>query len=131
MKRRTRFTIRRIVLGLAVVAILAPVAEAKPTPVEHDTTFVATTETMTLGPGEIPSYRQQTVTLGPGEIPSLGNDTMWPSSEQGMPATRSDDGGGYDFGYGVVSSAVIVLLLALGGTVAAIRRSRDATLAPA
>jgi hypothetical protein len=124
MKRRKTFTLRRIVLGLAVVAILAPVAEAKPTPVDTDTRFVEATEMMTLGPGEIPSYRKQTLMLGPGEIPSLVDDMTRPSSEQGKPAAVSDDGGGYDIGYGVVSSAVIVLLLAVGGAVVAIRRSR-------
>jgi hypothetical protein len=45
------------------------------------------------------------------------------------PAATVDDG--YDLRFGIVSSAVIVLLLAVAGSVIAIRHSPKARLSPA
>jgi hypothetical protein len=128
MKRSKRFTLRRLILGLAVVAFAAPVAQAKPIPATKPDKVVIDQSTVRLGPGEIPYLDKTPVTLGPGEIPSVDNGTAGPTV-QAEPAAAVDDG--YDLRFGLVSSAVIVLLLAVGGSVIAIRHSRKARLSPA
>jgi hypothetical protein len=127
MKRTKRFTIRRIALGIAIVAVLAPAAQAKPTPVKQQQPPVEVSS-INLGPGEIPYLSQGTLTLGPGEVPYLDDGTSTPQAEQ-LPAATSE--GGSDIAFGVVSSAVIVLLLALGLALVAIRHSRKTRLSPA
>ena len=130
MRRTKRFTIRRLVLGLAVVAIAAPVAQAKPTPADRpDQVVIDDQASMRLGPGEIPYLDRTTVTLGPGEIPYVVDGTVAPPPTQNAPVAAADDG--YDIGYGIVSSMVIILLLAVAGSVVAIRHSRRAKLSPA
>jgi hypothetical protein len=151
MRRRKRFTIRRIILGLAVVTILAPVAQAKPTPGKHpmqteipylshgtltppDSSRTSDQLSVTLGPGEIPSVSDGTLRIGPGEVPSFDDGVVRPPAKPGSDVTSSAttaDDGGYDIGFGIVSSAVIVLLLALGGAALAIRHSRKTRLSPA
>jgi hypothetical protein len=129
MKRKKRFTLRRIVLGLAVVAIAAPVAQAKPTPADRpDKVVIDRTSSLELGPGEIPYVKRTSVTLGPGEIPSVDDGIATPPPTQSASAAADD---GYDIGFGIVSSAVILLLLAVGVSVVAIRQSRKAKLSPA
>jgi hypothetical protein len=128
MKRSKRFTVRRLILGLAVVAIAAPVAQAKPTPAEQPDKVVIDQSSIRLGPGEIPYVDKKPVTLGPGEIPSLGDDIAAPTRHV-APAASVDDG--YDLRFGLVSIAVIVLLLAVAVSVMVIRQSRKARLSPA
>ena len=127
MKRSKRFTLRRIALGTAIVAILAPAAQAKPTPVKQQQPPVEISS-INLGPGEIPYLSQGTLTLGPGEVPYLDDGTVTKSVEQGPASTIE---GGSDAAYGIVSGAVIVLLLAFGLALVAIRQSRKARLSPA
>jgi hypothetical protein len=127
MKRSKRFTLRRLILGLAVVAIAAPVAQAKPIAATKPDKVVIDQSTVRLGPGEIPYLDKTPVTLGPGEIPSVDNGTG--PTVQAEPAAAVDDG--YDLRFGLVSSAVIVLLLAVAGSIVAIRHSRKARLSPA
>jgi hypothetical protein len=130
MKRTKRLTLRRLVLGLAVVAIAAPVAQAKPTPADRPDHLVIDEQgSIRLGPGEIPYLDRTTVTLGPGEIPYVVDGTVASPPTQDAPAAATD--GGYDIGYGIVSSMVIILLLAVAGSVFAIRHSRRARLSPA
>jgi hypothetical protein len=148
MRRTKWFSIRRIALGLAIVAVLAPVAQAKPTPAKEqmwteipylshgtltppDSRQTSEQTTVKLGPGEIPYLSHGTLTVGPGEIPSFDDGSVLPSAEQGMPVYVADGGGGYDVGFGVVSSAIILLLLALSGAAVAIRHSRKTRLSPA
>jgi hypothetical protein len=129
MKRLKRFTLRRVILGFAVVAIAAPVAQAKPIPAtKPDKVVIDQTSSLRLGPGEVPYMDKTSVTLGPGEIPSVDNGTPAPT-RQAEPSAVIDDG--YDLRFGIVSSAVIVLLLAVAGSVIAIRHSRKAKLSPA
>jgi hypothetical protein len=129
MKRSKRFTLRRIILGLAIVAIAAPVAQAKPIPAtKPDKVVIDQSSSLRLGPGEVPYMDKTSVTLGPGEIPSVDDGTPAPT-RQAEPVAAVDDG--YDLRFGLVSSAVIVLLLAAGGSVIAIRHSRKAKLSPA
>ena len=70
MKRTKRFTLRRILLGLAIVAILAPVAQAKPTAVKQQPPPVAIS-TIELGAGEIPYLSRGKLKIGSGEIPYI------------------------------------------------------------
>jgi hypothetical protein len=128
MKRSKRFTLRRIILGLAVVAIAAPVAQAKPIPATKPDKVVIDQSSLRLGPGEIPYLDKTPVPLGPGEIPSVDDSTP-ASTRQAEPVAAVDDG--YDVRFGLVSSAVIVLLLAAAGSVVAIRHSRKTKLSPA
>jgi hypothetical protein len=128
MKRTKRFTLRRIILGLTVVALAAPVAQAKPIPAMKPDKVVIDQSSLRLGPGEIPYLGTTSATLGPGEIPSVDDGTPG-STRQAEPAVAVDDG--YDIRFGLVSSAVIVLLLAAAGSVIAIRDSRNAKLSPA
>jgi hypothetical protein len=129
MRRTKRFTLRRIVLSLAIVAIAAPAAQAKPTPADRpDQVVIDEQPSIKLGSGEIPYLDRTTVTLAPGEIPSVVDGTVAPPT-QDAPAAAADDG--YDIGYGIVSSMVIILLLAVAGSVVAIRHNRRAKLSPA
>jgi len=127
MKRTKRFTVRRIALGVAIVAILAPVAQAKPTPAKKEQRSVAVTA-VKLGPGEIPYVTRTTVKLGAGEIPYVDDGAVTPSTRQTQ-ATTADNGS--DIGFGLASGGVIVLVLVGGLGFVAIRKTRNAKLAPA
>ena len=116
-KRPTRQQARRrIALGVAVAAIaaiLVPVTAASAKPADS----------IRLGPGEIPQL--VSIELGPGEIPYVDYGTAAPISDHGA----SDSG--YDIGFGVVGSAGMLLLLAVGGALVAIRHSRRTKLSQA
>jgi hypothetical protein len=127
MRRKKRFTLRRIALGLAIVAVLPPVAQAKPTPVRQPQPPVEISS-INLGPGEIPYLSHGVLRLGPGEVPYLDSGMSTASVKQ-TPAASVDDNA--DVAFGIVSSAVIALLLALGLAVMAIRQSRKTRLSPA
>jgi hypothetical protein len=158
MMRTKRRLIRRLALGLAIAAIVPPIAQARPTDMSgtdlrslHAKALAASQ--YRLGPGEIPSVRATSVgpvpiatdlrslhaealassqyNPGPGEIPPVEEGFPWPSSEQGMPATVAEDASGYDISYGVVSSAAIFALLLIAGSVVVVRRVRQTRLAPA
>ena len=127
MKRTKRFTVRRIALGVAIVAILAPAAQAKPTPAKKEQRSVEVTA-VKLGPGEMPYVSRTTVKLGAGEIPYVDDGAVTPSTRQTQ-ATTADNGS--DVGFGLASGGVIVLALVGGLGLVAIRKSRNAKLAPA
>jgi hypothetical protein len=127
MKRSKRFTIRRIALGLAVAVIAAPVVQAKPTPATKPDKVVIDQSSIEVGAGEIPYLDQASITLGPGEIPTVVDSTSAPTRH----VSHAAAGDSYDIRFGIVSSLVIVLLLAVGGSVAAIRHSRKTKLSPA
>ena len=127
MKRTKRFTRRRIVLGLAVAAIVAPAAQAKPIAVKQLPPPVAISAVL-LGPGEIPYLSQGTLRVGPGEVPYVDNG-MSRSIVTHEPAATIDDG--TDAAYGIVSGAAIALLLAFGLAFVAIRQTRKTRLSPA
>jgi hypothetical protein len=127
MKRAKRFTLRSIAIGLAIVAVLAPVAHAKPTPVKQQQPPIEISS-INLGPGEIPYLSHGTLTLGPGEIPYVDDGTTAAPARHAPTATVDDDS---DIAFGIVSSAVIAVLLALGLALMAIRQSRKTRLSPA
>ena len=127
MKRTKRHTLRRIALGIAVAAVLAPAAQAKPSAVKQEQPPVEITA-VKLGPGEIPYVSHWTLRLGPGEVPYLGDDsTTAPVTHE--PIATID--GGADVAYGIVSGAVIALLLVSGLAFFAVRQTRKTRLAPA
>jgi hypothetical protein len=139
MKRTKRFTLRRVALGLAVVAVLAPTAQAKPTPSEQ---FY----------GEIPYLSQGHLTgavddrpyskatsVGQVEIPYLSHGVLTPQSGVDDRAVSRattldttpvvvDDG--YELNYSIVGGVAAALMLALGAALL-IRHSRRAKLSPA
>ena len=156
MTRTKRHLIRRIALGFAIAAVVPAIAHARPVDMNGTDLRSLHAEALAssqykLGPGEIPSVRATSVgpvatglrslhaealalsqyKLGPGEVPATDEGFPWPSSEQGMPPTVAEDTGGYDIAFGAVSSAVIILLLGIAGSVVAVRHVRKTRLAPA
>jgi hypothetical protein len=127
MKRSKRFTLRRIILGFAAVAILAPAAQAKPTAVKQQQPPVEVTA-VELGPGEIPYLSQRTLKVGPGEVPYLDDGTSTAIVTHEPAATFNGDN---DVTYGIVSGAAIALLLAFGLALVAVRQTRKTRLSPA
>ena len=127
MKRRKLFTLRRIALGIAVAAVLAPAAQAKPTAVDQQPPAVEISA-VKLGPGEIPYLSHRTLRVGPGEVPYL-DDGPTTASVTHEPIAAIDDGA--DVAYGIVSGAAIALLLAFGLAFFAVRQTRKTRLAPA
>lgn len=127
MKRSKRFTLRRVALGLAIVGIVAPAAQAKPTAVKHQPPPVEIS-TVKLGPGEIPSLSHRTLRVGPGEIPYVDDGSSSPVVTN-KPAATIDNGS--DVAYGIVSGAGIALVLAFGLALVAVRQTRKTRLSPA
>jgi len=127
MKRTKRHTIRRIALGIAVAAVLAPAAQAKPTAVKQQPPPVELS-VVKLSPGEIPFLSQRTLRVGPGEVPYL-DDGAATASVTHEPIAAIDDGA--DVAYGIVSGAAIALLLAISLAFFAVRQTRKTRLAPA
>jgi hypothetical protein len=128
MKRSKRFTLGRIALAFAICAILAPIAQAKPTAVKQQPPPVDISA-IELGPGEIPYLSHGTLKIGPGEIPYVDDGT---SAETVPPAPTATAGDDYDLAFGLVSTAVLAVLLAAGLGIVAIRHTRKAAkLSPA
>jgi hypothetical protein len=127
MKRSKRFTLRRIALGLAILGIVVPAAQAKPTAVKQQPPPVKIS-TVKLGPGEIPYLSHGTLRVGPGEIPYVDDGTS-SSVVTNTPAATIDDDS--DVAYGIVSGAFIALLLAFGLAFVAVRQTRKTRLSPA
>jgi hypothetical protein len=134
MKRTKLRLVRRIALGLAIAAVVPPLAQARPADMSgtdlrslHAQALASSTNLRSLHAEALASSQYR---LGPGEIPSVAG-FAWPSSEQGMPPTVAAEAGGYDIGFGFMSSAVIILLLVIAGSVVAVRHVRATKLAPA
>ena len=121
MTRTKRHLIRRIALGFAIAAVVPAIAHARPVDMNGTDLRSLHAEALALS-----QYK-----LGPGEVPATDEGFPWPSSEQGMPPTVAEDTGGYDIAFGAVSSAVIILLLGIAGSVVAVRHVRKTRLAPA
>ena len=114
MKRSKRFTLRRIALGLAVVAVLAPVAQAKPTSAKQQQPTV-----------EIPYLSHGTL-----QAPAGSDDrALSKATSVGAPSVASGSGG-YDVSFGSVSVFGLALILIAGASVA-VRHSRRTKLSPA
>ncbi len=72
MRRKKRFTIGWVALGLAVVAMVPVTAGAKPLPTDQSQTQYE------LGPAEIPYRTQTQYELGPAEIPYRTHTQVMP-----------------------------------------------------
>ena len=146
MKRSKRFTLRRIALGLAVVAVLAPVAQAKPTsakeqqptveipylshgilkaPVGSDDRAVSRASNEGVAAVEIPYLSHGTL-----QAPAGSDDrALSKATSVGAPSVASGSGG-YDVSFGSVSVFGLALLLIAGASVA-VRHNRRTKLSPA
>ena|SRR5215216_4331804 len=127
MKGTKRHTIRRIALGVAVAAVLAPAAQAKPTAVKQQPPAVEIA-VVKLAPGEIPYLSRRTVRVGPGEVPYVDENPN-SAAVTHVPTATIDDGA--DVAYGIVSGSAIALLLVIGLAFFAVRQTRRTRLAPA
>jgi hypothetical protein len=147
MKRTRRFTLRRIVLGLAVAAVVAPAAQAEP---------IGSYERQSQSSVEIPyhsggvgvshmDFDRASPASGKlsSEIPYLSHgsvqaradfapDDMGLSrpSNLGSPSVTATSGG-WDVGPGTVSGFALVLVLLAGASTLAVRHSRKTRLSPA
>lgn len=124
MKRRKRFTIRLVALGLAVTGFAAPAALAGPLDVSG-------TELRTVrGDDGIVSPDDRVIhATSPQRILSPDDRSVHATWTPPQPVTASDGDG---FGLGTVAMSGIVLLLAGGAAGAvALRQSRKGKLATA
>lgn len=139
MKRIRRFTLRRVALGLAVLAVAAPAAQAKPTPSDQ---FYG--EIPYLSQGHINSavddrpYSKAT-SVGQVEIPYLSHGVLTPqagvddravSRATTLDTTPVVVDDGYELNFGIVGGVAAALMLALGAALL-IRHSRRTKLSPA
>jgi hypothetical protein len=151
MKRKKRFSIGWVALGLAVVAMAPVTAEAKPLSTDQSRAQYV------LGPAEIP-YRiheqgmpvYETGTLSPDdrafsridsavETQNASHGVGVTPDDRGFARTGpettaivvTDDGSRFDVNPYLVSGFGLALLLLAGGMGIAIRQSRKTTLSPA
>jgi hypothetical protein len=145
MRRRKRYTILRIALGLAVAGIVPVTAQAKLTPYNHD---LQANPQAKATPHKHDLQARGQYQLGPGEIPYLSQVT---SAERGFAVVKSpddrpfsrmttvetnpvvsDDGRSIDVNAYTVTGFTLALLLAIaGGMGIAVWHSRTTRLAPA
>jgi hypothetical protein len=146
MKRSKRFTLRRIALGLAVVAVLVPAAQAKPTAAKQRQ---STVEIPYLSHGILKApvgsddrtySRASSDGVAAVEIPYLSHGTLQApagsddrafskATSVGAPSVQSGSGG-YDVSLAPVGGFGLALMLLAGASVA-IRHSRRTKLSPA
>jgi hypothetical protein len=145
MKRTKRFTIRRIVLGLAVAAVLAPAAQAEPIgSYERDSQSTVEIPYLSGGVGvSHMDFDQASKATGKlsDEIPYLSNgvgetsiapDDMGlakPTNAGSPSVTGSSDG--WDVGPAAVSGFAAVFVLLAAGSLLAVRHNRKTRLSPA
>jgi hypothetical protein len=109
MTRSKRHKIRRIVLGLAVAALLVPAtAQARP---------------LDLSGSDSRSIHDQSVSFSGSE------DVAFSRHQAGNPAVVADSNAGYDAGTGTLGGLVLILMAA--GVATAVHHSRKAKLSPA
>lgn len=152
MRRKKRFSIGWVALGLAVVAIVPVTAQAKPLPsapshVQGPVYVIGTLSPEALSPDDrafsrVDSTRQVEIPyLSHGQgvtTAELGIATGSPD-DRGFARTQpeaatvvvTDDGSRVDLNPYVVSGFGLALLLLAGGMGIAIRQSRKTTLSPA
>jgi hypothetical protein len=147
MKRTKRFTLRRLALGLAVAAVLAPAAQAEPigsyerqsqqsveipylsggvgvSHIDFDPTSPASGK---LGE-EIPYLSHGAVSAGQAVAPD--DMALSRPANSGSPTVTATSGG-FDVGTGAVSGFAVALVLVAGGMALAIRHGRKTRLSPA
>ena len=145
MKRTKRFTLRRIVLGLAVAAVVAPAAQAEPIG-SYERQSQSSIEIPYLSQGvgvshldfDQASRRSGTIST---EIPYLSQgsnsaaiapDDMGlskPSNSGSPTVVVSNDG--WDVAPATVSGFAVAFLLLAGGSLLAIRHNRRTRFSPA
>jgi hypothetical protein len=139
MTRTKLRLVRRIALGLAIAAVVPTIAQARAVDMSGTDLRSLHAEALASSQSNLAAdvralhaeaLASSQYKLGPGEIPS-SEGFPWPSSEQGMPPTVAEDAGGYEIDSGVVSSAVMILLLVVGGSIVAVRHVRETRPAPA
>jgi hypothetical protein len=143
MKRTKRFTLRRIALGLAVAAALAPAAQAEPIG-SYERQSSAEIPYLSHGVGVSHADFDSASPLSgrrSDEIPYLshGVTAAQPVAPDDMAVSRPSNAGsasvtassgGFDVGPGTVSGFAVALVLLLGGSAMAIRH-RKTRLSPA
>jgi hypothetical protein len=148
MKRTKRYTLRRIALGLAVAAVVAPAAQAEPIG-SYERQSQSSVEIpylsggvgvshMDFDPASKASGRQSNeiaylshgktvadsgIALGPDDV------TMSRPTNLGSPSVASSSS--WDVGSGTVSGFALALVLLAGGSALVIRHNRRTRLSPA
>ena len=146
MKRTKRFSFRRIALGLAVAAVIAPAAQAEPIG-SYERQSQSTVEIPYLSGGVGVSHMdfdQASKASGKvsDEIPYLshggGGGTSIAPDDMGLPKPSNagspsvtTSGEGWDVGPAAVSGFAAAFVLLAGGSLLAIRHSRKTRLSPA
>jgi hypothetical protein len=144
MKRIKRFTLRRVALGLAVAAVIAPAAQAEPTgsyPLQSQSTVEIPYLSQGVGVSHMDFDRASQASgkvsdeiayLSHGGVnASIAPDDMGlskPSNAGSPTATVASDG--WDVGPATVSGFAVGFAL-LAGSLLAIRHSRRTRLSPA
>jgi hypothetical protein len=145
MKRTKRFSVRRVALGLAVAAVIAPAAQAEPIG-SYERQSQSSIEIPYLSGGVGVSHMdfdqaskasgkvsdEIAYLSGGGSETSIAPDDMGLSkpSNAGSPSvTTSSDG--WDVGPAAVSGFAAVFVLLAGGSLLAVRHSRRTRLSPA
>jgi len=151
MRRKKRFTIGWVALGLAVVAMVPVTAAAKPLPTDQSLAQYELSQAQgTLSPDDRAFSRVETATLSPDdrafsridsavETPYVSHGVGVTPDDRGFarvgPETTTivatDDGSRFDVNPYVVSGFGLALVLLAGGMGIAIRHSRKTTLSPA
>ncbi|MGH3063574.1 MAG: hypothetical protein ACRDMK_04475 [Gaiellaceae bacterium] len=150
MRRKKRFAIGWVALGLAVVAMVPVTAAAKPLPTDQSLAQYELNQAQgTLSPDDRAFSRVETAMLSPDdrafsrveqvETLSLSRGVGVTPDDRGFarvgPETTTivatDDGSRFDVNPYLVSGFGLALLLLAGGMGIAIRQSRKTTLSPA
>ena len=150
MRRKKRFAIGWVALGLAVVAMVPVTAAAQPLPTDQSLAQYQLSQAQgTMSPDDRAFSRVETATLSPDdrafsrveqvETPYLSRGVGVTPDDRGFarvgPETTTivatDDGSRFDVNPYVVSGFGLALLLLAGGMGIAIRQSRKTTLSPA
>jgi hypothetical protein len=144
MKRTKRFTLRRLVLGLAVAAVVAPAAQAEPIG-SYERQSQSSIEIPYLSHGVGVSHMDFDQASPPSgkvsdEIPYLSNgstgssiapDDMGLSKPSNLGSPSVTESSSWDVGPATVSGFAVAFVLLAGGSLFAIRHNRRARLSPA
>jgi hypothetical protein len=152
MRRKKRFAIGWVALGLAVVAMAPVTAEARLLPTDTSNEGMPVYVTGTLSPDDRAFSRVETGTLSPDdrafsrvdsarqfETQNVSHGVGVTPDDRGFARTGpettaivvTDDGNRFDVNPYLVSGFGLALLLLAGGMGIAIRQSRKTTLSPA
>jgi hypothetical protein len=152
MKRSKRFSIRRIALGLAVAAVIAPAAQAEPIG-SYERESQSSVEIPYLSHGNVnvqpdfwnydPTTGEKIADTSPGigadqlaQLYSgldvaLGPDDLSLSRPSNAGSASVSSGSSWDVGPASVSGFAVALALLIAGSAVAIRHNRKTRLSPA